>query len=139
MARTAWLVPVANSRLVRKAADAAFVQMAHRRVARLDRMDVGKAQSATLMRLVHTAKDTRFGRDHGFDTIRSVADYQDRVPIREYEAFWDDYWKGAYPKLGGVTWPGFIPYYALSSGTTTGTTKYIPVSREMVRSNNRAA
>ena len=32
-----------------------------------------------------------------------------------------------------------IPYYALSSGTTSGTTKYIPVSREMVASNKKAA
>jgi hypothetical protein len=38
-----------------------------------------------------------------------------------------------------VTWPGRIPYLALSSGTTSGTTKYIPVSPEMLASNRRAA
>jgi hypothetical protein len=32
-----------------------------------------------------------------------------------------------------------VPYFALSSGTTSGTTKYLPVSREMLASNRRAA
>jgi hypothetical protein len=139
MGKTAWLAPLANTRLVRRAADAAFVQLAHRRVARLDRMNVARVQEATLLRLVRTAADTRFGRDHGFAAVRSVADYQQRVPIRDYDAYWQQYWKDAYPRLGGITWPGFIPYYALSSGTTTGTTKYIPVSSEMLKSNRKAA
>ncbi len=139
MARTAWLAPVAASRFVRRAADAGFVQFAHRRVARLDRADAAKVQEATLLRLVRTARDTRFGRYHDFAAVRSVADYQDRVPVRDYDAFWSGYWKDAYPRLGGTTWPGFVPYYALSSGTTSGTTKYIPVSREMLKSNRKAA
>ena len=38
-----------------------------------------------------------------------------------------------------MTWPDAIPYYALSSGTTSGTSKYIPISRQMLASNQRAA
>jgi hypothetical protein len=38
-----------------------------------------------------------------------------------------------------VSWPGRIPYFALSSGTTSGTSKYVPVSDAMRRSNVRAA
>ena len=83
-----------------------FVRYAHRRALALDRMDAGRAQDDTLLRLVRTAADTRFGRDHDFARIRSVADFQARVPIRDYEWFWDDYWKDAYPRLDGVTWPG---------------------------------
>src|SRR6476659_2081087 len=37
-----------------------------------------------------------------------------------------------------MTWPGRIPYLALTSGTTQGTTKYIPVSRQMLASNVKA-
>ena len=44
-----------------------------------------------------------------------------------------------YPVFENLTWPGRIPYIALSSGTTQGPTKFIPVSWEMVRSNRRAA
>ncbi len=98
-----------------------------------------KVQHDTLLSLVRRARNTRFGRDHDFARIYSVADYQARVPIRDYEFFWNTYWKDAYPRLDDITWPGKIPYYALSSGTTSGATKYIPVSWEMVKSNKKTA
>ena len=136
---TEWLAPLAGHRLVRRAADAVSLRVAHNRVAALDRMDAGRVQHDTLLRLVRRAQSTRFGQDHDFARISSVEDFQARVPVREYEYFWTTYWKDAYPNLGGTTWPGFIPYYALSSGTTSGTTKYIPVSKEMLASNRKAA
>jgi hypothetical protein len=136
---TAWLQPLTDRPLVRRIADAGFLVSARRRVRDLDRMDVGRVQEQTLLRLVRHARHTRFGRDHGFDRIGSVADFRAKVPVRDYEFFWQTYWKDRYPRLDDVTWPGFCPYYALSSGTTSGTTKYIPVTREMVRSNNLAA
>jgi hypothetical protein len=139
MPSTSFLAPVAGSRLVRRAADAGLVRYAHYRAAALDRMDPGRVQHDTLLRLVRAARATRFGRDHDFARITSVADFQARVPVRDYEYFWTTYWKAAYPRLDDVTWPGKVPYYALSSGTTSGTTKYIPVSREMLRSNKKAA
>jgi hypothetical protein len=108
-------------------------------VSRLDHLDPVAAQRATLLRLVKQAQDTRFGCEHGFAWIHSIADYQHRVPIRDYEAFWHQYWQPAFPYLDSVTWPGRIPYFALSSGTTSATTKYIPVSKEMLTSNRHAA
>ena len=93
----------------------------------------------TLLRLVRKAQHTRFGKDHDFTRISSVEEYQARVPVRSYEFFWDHYWKDCYPAVGNATWPGFVPYFALSSGTTSGTTKYIPVTYEMIASNKKAA
>ena len=139
MPSTSFLAPVAGSRVVRMAADAVLVRYAHTRAAALDRMDAGKVQHATLLKLVRAARGTRFGRDHDFARISSVADYQARVPVREYEFFWNTYWKESFPVIDGVTWPGKIPYYALSSGTTSGATKYVPVSHAMVASNKKAA
>jgi hypothetical protein len=136
---TAFLAPLADTPLVRRAADAVMVRHAHHRAAQLDRYDCGRGQHNTLMKLVRAARNTRFGRDHDFARIGSVADYQARVRVHEYEWFWDTYWKQSYPRLDDITWPGKMPYYALSSGTTSGATKYIPVSREMVASNKRAA
>ncbi len=138
MASTKFLAPLANSRLVRRVADAVLLRYAHHRTVQLDQMDVAAVQSRTLMRLVRKARRTRFGRDHDFSRIASVADYQARTRVREYGWFWDTYWKDAYPRLDNITWPGKIPYYALSSGTTSGATKYIPVSWEMVASNKKA-
>jgi hypothetical protein len=134
-----WLRHLAPARPARQLADAVMGRYAARRIAQLDAMKIGPVQERTLLRLVRRARNTRFGRDHDFARIRSVADYQRRVPLREYEAFWADYWCGPYPSLRGVTWPGPVPYFALSSGTTSGATKYIPVSREMLASNQRAA
>ena len=128
-----------GNRPARRIIDAGFVAYARRRMAQLDRMDVAKVQEHTLLRLVRRAQDTRFGRDHDFARIRSVADYQRIVPLREYEAMWHDYWKPTFPRLQGASWPDPVPYYALSSGTTSGATKYLPVTREMVRSNERGA
>jgi hypothetical protein len=105
----------------------------------LHTFDAATIQRRTLRKLVHRARNTRFGHDHGFSRIGDVADFQYRVPLRDFEEFWSGYWAGSFPNLVDVTWPGHIPYFALTSGTSSGRSKYIPVSREMLRSNRRAA
>jgi hypothetical protein len=139
MPSTAFLAPFADKPLVRRLADSVLLRYAHNRTVALDHMNAGKVQHDTLLSLVRRARNTRFGRDHDFSRIYSLADYQARVPVREYEFFWDTYWKNVYPRLDNVTWPGKAPYYALSSGTTSGATKYIPVTWEMVASNKKTA
>jgi GH3 auxin-responsive promoter len=131
-----WLI---GTKFARRAADVAFDAYSGRRVSRLDALSVGDIQTETLLSLVGQAQHTRFGREHDFGTIRTVADYQERVPLRDYDAFWKNYWQPAFPNLADVTWPGPIPYLALSSGTTSGATKYIPVSPAMLASNRHAA
>ena len=107
-----------GTRAGRVMADAAFARYARRRVRFLDSADPAELQRRTLIRLVRTARDTRFGRDHDFRGVQSVADYQQRVPLREYEAFWRGYWEPAFPQLKGMTWPGRVPYFALSSNSS---------------------
>jgi hypothetical protein len=120
-------------------AGAVLARYARRRVRRLDALCPRTTQDAFLLHLVRRARVSRFGLDHDFASIRTVADYQQRVPLRTYEQFWHDYWRPAFPLLHDISWPGLIPYFALSSGTTSGATKYVPVSRAMVASNRRAA
>jgi len=139
MLRSALIEHVIGSRPVRQAADWMFSRYAARRVAQVDRLRSAECQFETLRALLGRAGETKFGRDHRFDRIRTMADYQRHVPLRRYEDFWRDYWQPAFPAMHNVTWPGPLPYVALSSGTTSGATKYIPVSREMLRSNRRAA
>jgi len=114
-------------------------RLAARRLAALDCMDPAGAQALQLRALLRRASRTRFGRAHGFAAIDSVAAFQACIPVRGYEAFWREWWQPAYPVLRDVTWPGRIPYFAYSSGTTGDTTKRIPVSRAMLRANRRAA
>lgn len=95
-------------------------------------------QSRQLLTLINKAKDTTFGRDHNFSTITSVKQYQEQVPVRRYEEIWDQYWKSPFPNLYNCTWPEKIPFFALSSGTTSGTTKYIPYTREIMNATTKA-
>ena len=95
------------------------------------------AQKRQLLQLVAKAKDTKFGRNHDFANITTVADYQRNVPVRTFDQFWADYWSEPFPRLDNATWPGTIRYFARSSGTTTGESKHIPCSDEMIKANNR--
>jgi len=101
-------------------------------------MNPEEVQQGVLRSLVHRAHGTRFARQHEFGAIRTLGDYRARVPVRTYEDFWDNYWRESFPRLVDCTWRGTIPYFALSSGTTRGATKYIPISREINRANARA-
>ncbi|MBL8671676.1 MAG: GH3 auxin-responsive promoter family protein [Alphaproteobacteria bacterium] len=95
-------------------------------------------QERLLLRLVERAAATRFGRAHGFGRLRGVADFQRAVPLRRYEEFWREWWQPAFPVLRGATWPDAVPFLALSSGTTSGVTKHIPLTMEMLAANRRA-
>lgn len=121
--------------------DATFVLRlyANFRLAALAAEDPAATQARQLLHLVRRARNTRFGRDHGFAAIRSVADYQARVPLRRHADFWSEYWAAGWPVLEDATWPGRIPYFAFTSGTTSGTSKFVPVSGAMVAANRRAA
>lgn len=108
------------------------------RAAKLDRQVAAAMQERQLLSLVARARSTAFGRDHYFNSARSVAEFQAQVPLRRFEDFWDAYWREPFPILKNATWPGTIPYFAVTSGTTTGRTKYIPCSREMIAANSLA-
>lgn len=125
--------------VARRTFDTGFACFANRRVRKLDGLPIAATQTDTLMRLVCNAANTQFGKDHDFQSIRSLDDYRERVPLRDYEAFWSEYWQHHYPDLSDQTWPGETPWFALSSGTTSDKTKYIPVSHAMMASNRRAA
>jgi hypothetical protein len=105
---------------------------------RLAHQDAAAVQQQTLMKLLRRAAQTRFGRDHRFADLRSRQDFTAAVPLRRYEQFWSEYWQPDFPRLLDCSWPGCIPYFASSSGTSSGTTKFIPVSHDMLLSNRRA-
>jgi hypothetical protein len=108
------------------------------RNSQLSALHPAKTQRAELWRLIQRARNTSFGKLHGFSEISTVEDYQRRVPLRKYEDFWNEFWKPSFPHLTDCTWPGKIHYFPVSSGTSSGTTKYIPFSDEMLRSNTKA-
>ncbi len=79
--------------------------------------------------LIDTAKNTDWGKTHGFKDIKTVKDFQERVPVSTYE----DLFPQIERVLNGeqnVLWPSKIEWFAKSSGTTNARSKYIPVSPE---------
>lgn len=97
-----------------------------------------RLQEGALKKILSRAKCTAFGRKHRFGEIKSVSGYQKRVPLARYENMkpWID---GCLKGKADHIWPGRIKYFALTSGTTSGTSKYIPVSREMIETNKKAS
>lgn len=112
---------------------------AQRRLRHLAQSKPAETQTRELLALTAKARDTKFGRDHDFANIKSVADFQARVPLRRFEDFWAEYWEPVFPHLIDCSWPGTIPYFAVTSGTTTGITKFIPCSADMMASNRKAS
>lgn len=103
------------------------------RLARLQSQNVADAQLRVLRSLVHRAAGTAFGRRYAFTRIGGVADYQSAVPLRTHADFWADWWAPSFPDLVNATWPGHIPFFAQTSGTTTGRSKNIPYTYAMRR------
>lgn len=99
-------------------------------------------QHAEFETLVRRARRTAFGRAFGFDAILDASDsigaFQDRVPIYDYERMRATWWHRCEEGERNVSWPGEIPYFAKSSGTSGASSKMIPVTREMIRSIRRA-
>lgn len=87
--------------------------------------------------LLAKAKDTQFGKDHGFSSIKSYTDYAAKVPVRDYEGL-KDYVEKVVHGEADVLWPGKPLYFAKTSGTTSGA-KYIPLTKESMPFHIQAA
>jgi hypothetical protein len=115
------------------------VAMRTARVARrLRRDDRALArQEETYRELMRRFAVTAFGRAEGLEPGMSYAEFQRRLPLRSYEAFapWIERMKRG---EADVLWPGRCAHYAVSSGTTAGRTKYLPVTDAMLGHFRRA-
>ncbi len=110
------------------------------------------AQRAIFLELLSRGSATRFGRDHGLAELAALPfeqaylRYRSRVPVRSYADFWREYFSGGCLEsehgrsllLEDVTWPGRIPFFCETSGTTAPS-KFIPFSAAMFAANRRAA
>jgi hypothetical protein len=101
--------------------------------------DPRRQQLRVLNKLLKKARFTAFGQQYRFDDIllsRHVGKvFQELVPVHDYNKIYEEWWQKTLEGVPDVTWPGKIKYYALSSGTSEAASKYIPVTKEMLRSN----
>src|SRR6478609_7314982 len=106
---------------------------------RIPQNDPQRQQIRVVKKLLKKARFTEFGQHYMFDEILFGSDvreaFQELVPVHDYNKIYDRWWKKTLEGVPDVAWPGKIKYYALSSGTSESASKYIPVTKEMLRSN----
>jgi hypothetical protein len=88
-----------------------------------------ETQKGVLFSQLFHADETEYGRKYGFKDISSYRDFQQQVPIVNYEDF-EPYIEKARQGQKDIIWPGYIRQFAKSSGTTNAKSKYIPISDE---------
>ncbi len=88
-----------------------------------------EVQKEQLLDLIKKSKDTQHGKYYDFASIKSIKDFQERVPVQKYEQMEHVIDKIRHGEKN-VLWPGDVKWFAKSSGTTSSKSKFIPVSRE---------
>ena len=98
-----------------------------------------RQQLRVLKKLLRIARFTQFGQAYKFDEIlmsrHSGEKFQQLVPTYNYTKLYEEWWHKAVEGTSDVCWPGVIKYFALSSGTSDAASKYIPITKELIRSN----
>ncbi|AYD48053.1 GH3 family domain-containing protein [Arachidicoccus soli] len=106
---------------------------------RLSNGDVQKQQRRVLKKLLTKARFTDFGQKYHFDNILMQEDivhsYQKTVPIYNYNSIYKEWWHKTLEGKADICWPGKIKYYALSSGTSEASSKYLPITNDLLQGN----
>ncbi len=101
--------------------------------------DPRRQQIKVLKKLLRKARFTEFGQRYRFDEIllstHPGKKFQQLVPTYDYNKIYDAWWHKAKEGIPDVCWPGVIKYFALSSGTSDATSKFIPITKDLIRSN----
>jgi hypothetical protein len=86
-------------------------------------------QNEWLLNLVDTAKNTSFGKKHGFKYITNAEQFKS-IPLQDYETL-KPFIERTRRGEQNLLWSTDIKWFAKSSGTTDKS-KYIPVSKEFL-------
>ena len=96
-----------------------------------------ETQQKVLHQLLKTAANTAFGKDHCFSEISNYEDFKTQVPVRDYEGL-KPYIERIKNGEQDILWKGSPLYFAKTSGTTSGA-KYIPLTKESLAYQIKAA
>jgi len=98
-----------------------------------------RQQIRVLKKLLRKARHTEFGQRYFFDQIllsrHPGRKFQEMVPIHDYNMIHGQWWHRTLQGIPDVCWPGHIKYFALSSGTSEAASKYIPVTKDLMKGN----
>lgn len=109
---------------------------------RLPENNIRRQQLRVLKKLLRKARFTEFGQKFKFDEIlmskHAGKKFQELVPVFDYNKIYKDWWHKTLENKPDICWPGKIKYYALSSGTSEASSKYIPITNDLLRGNKMA-
>ena len=99
-------------------------------LSRLERQtaDARRINEETLMRILRHNADTELGREWKLDTIKSIRDFQEKIPYTEFMFYYDRIKRMVEGNETGLITNYPITFFAVTSGTT-GDSKRIPVSK----------
>ncbi len=101
-------------------------------------------QKQELRNLLIQAELSQFGQAYDFtkvlksfrgnDNDKFYEEFRNSIPVFDYDKIYAEWWHLAKEGKRDICWPGKIKYFALSSGTAGASSKYIPITREMIKS-----
>lgn len=104
-------------------------------------------QKNVLKDLMITAADTEFGRYYHFSEIlkyfrkgpKEFYKHFQQIPLHDYNKIHKDWWQLSLKGVKNICWPGRMKYFALSSGTSESSSKYIPITKDMTKAIQRTS
>lgn len=108
-----------------------------------------RAQLIVLQKLLRKAEFTAFGKAYNFEKLVGLrkagepkAKYKQfcrNVPVFTYNRIFEQWWHRSLEGEKNVCWPGKTRFFALSSGTSESASKHIPITRNMIRANQKTS
>jgi len=98
-------------------------------------IDPLKTQKKLLFSIIRKNRNTLYGKEHGFRSIKTVEDFQKRVPVNTYESL-RPYIKKMMRGGRGVLTKEKIIFFGITSGTTSKP-KFIPVTKRSRRQKSK--
>lgn len=108
-----------------------------------------ESQLKVLQNLLVKAEKTQFGKSYNFGMmvgLRRAGDpkakykqFVRNVPTHSYNQIYNAWWNKTLRGEPDVCWPGITKFFALSSGTSEASTKHIPITRDMIKANQKTS
>jgi hypothetical protein len=103
-------------------------------------------QKQALKKLLIASNRTAIGEKYDFSGIlksfkggndQFYEKFKNSVPIYDYDKIYEEWWHRLLNGERDITWPGKVKHFALSSGTSGAASKYIPITKDMVKAIRR--
>ncbi|RED97511.1 GH3 family domain-containing protein [Marinoscillum furvescens] len=101
-------------------------------------------QKQELRKLLIHSQHTEFGKYFRFHELlrffkkqngdQFYQEFKSRIPVYDYDRMYDEWWHLSKEGRKNISYPGKVKYFALSSGTSGASSKYIPVTKDMIKS-----